>query len=148
MPGEQGVQEDGDAAPGKRPTVMPARASYGTLWHYPHKCGYPDVGEADRENPGAWSQTAGVDGADAGGLDKGVKGGKWYKWPTAFFAEHGLFSLRAPMPKPASPLAGKTINRSAGCGRSARPVRREGGRNQSPLPTPIICFSLKEVVHQ
>jgi hypothetical protein len=34
-----------------------------------------------------------------------------------------------------SPLVGKTTNWRAGCGRSARPVRREGRRQ--PLPTPI-----------
>jgi hypothetical protein len=30
------------------------------------------------------------------------------------------------MPWPVSPLAGKTTDRRAGCGKSARPVRREG----------------------
>ena len=27
-------------------------------------------------------------------LETGVKGGKW-RWPNAFFAEHGLYSLKA-----------------------------------------------------
>ena len=26
-------------------------------------------------------------------LGNGVKGGKWYRWPNAFFADHRLFSL-------------------------------------------------------
>ena len=40
------------------------------------------------------------------------------------------------MPKLASPLAGKTIDRRAGCGRSARPVRREGVSNPIGAPYP------------
>jgi hypothetical protein len=58
------------------------------------------------------------------------------RWPNAFFAEHGLFSLHQPMSSSASPLAGKTINRRAGCGRSARPVRREGVANPIAAPYP------------
>src|SRR5882724_12993092 len=49
----------------------------------------------------------------------------------------GFTACVTPMPKPVSPGAGKTIDRRAECGRPARPVRREGERNQSPLPTPI-----------
>ncbi len=39
-----------------------------------------------------------------------------------------------------SPLAGKTTDRRAGCGRSARPVRREGGSKPigSPYPYSIV----------
>jgi len=39
----------------------------------------------------------------------------------------------------ASPLVGKTTDWRAGCGRSARPVRREGGSKpiDSPYPYPI-----------
>ena len=37
-----------------------------------------------------------------------------------------------------TPLGGKTTDWRAGCGRSARPVRREGERHYV-LPTPIIC---------
>ena len=37
----------------------------------------------------------------------------------------------------ASPLVGKTTDWRAGCGRSASPVRREGGA--VPLPTPIVA---------
>ena len=37
---------------------------------------------------------------------------------------------------PVNPLGGKTINRRAGCGKSARPVRREGRPNPIGLPYP------------
>ena len=36
------------------------------------------------------------------------------------------------MTRSASPLEGKTTDWRAGCGRSARPVRREGGRATAP----------------
>jgi hypothetical protein len=41
------------------------------------------------------------------------------------------------MRQSASPLEGKTTDWRAGCGRSASPVRREGGPGQPALPTPI-----------
>ena len=44
------------------------------------------------------------------------------------------------MTRSASPLEGKTTDRRAGCGRSACPVRREGGTGQPGLPTPITDF--------
>lgn len=47
------------------------------------------------------------------------------RWPNAFFAEHGLFSFVAAHAEASQSLAG-TTDRRAGCGRSARPVRREG----------------------
>ena len=50
-----------------------------------------------------------------------------HRWPNAFFAELGLFSYCAAYAQAVNPLGGKTTNRRAGCGRSARPVRREGG---------------------
>ena len=59
------------------------------------------------------------------------------RWPNAFFAEQGLFSLSSsPCSGPSIPRRGKTIDWRAGCGRSARPVRREGGRKpmRSSLP--------------
>jgi RNA-directed DNA polymerase len=28
-------------------------------------------------------------------LEQGVKGGVWHRWPNAFFAKHGYFSLAA-----------------------------------------------------
>jgi hypothetical protein len=37
-----------------------------------------------------------------------------------------------------NPLGGKTTHWRAGCGKSARPVRREWGPTQSVLPTPIL----------
>ena len=40
------------------------------------------------------------------------------------------------MPPPVSPLAGKTTNWRAGCGRSACPVRREGDSNAIVSPYP------------
>lgn len=49
------------------------------------------------------------------------------RWPNAFFAEQGLFSFAVAHAQAVHPLGGKTTNRRAGCGRSARPVRREGG---------------------
>src|SRR5215472_2599627 len=50
----------------------------------------------------------------------------------------GFSTCETPMPKPASPLAGKTIDWRAGCGRSARPVRREGGSNPIGSPYPYL----------
>jgi len=44
------------------------------------------------------------------------------------------------MPRYASPLVGKTIDWRAGCGRSARPVRREGGSNPIGSPYPYQEF--------
>jgi RNA-directed DNA polymerase len=49
------------------------------------------------------------------------------RWPNTYFAELGLFSFTAAHAQAVNPLGGKTTNRRAGCGRSARPVRREGG---------------------
>ncbi len=62
-------------------------------------------------------------------LETGVKGGKWFsrqRWPNAYFAEHGLFSLVATHGQLVNPRRGITINRRAVCGRTARTVRREG----------------------
>ncbi len=44
-----------------------------------------------------------------------------------------------------SPLAGKTTDWRAGCGRSARPVRREGASKpiDAPYPYPIIRLGAK-----
>src|SRR5262245_51510440 len=39
-----------------------------------------------------------------------------------------------PMPWSVNPLGGNTTDWRAGCGRSARPVRREGERSRSPYP--------------
>ena len=51
-------------------------------------------------------------------LETGVKG--------AYFAEHGLFSLVAAYEQLVNPRGGKTTDRRAVCGRTARTVRREG----------------------
>ena len=68
-------------------------------------------------------------------LETGVKGGKWLRrgrgkdhqrWPNAYFAEHGLFSLVAAHEQLVNPRRGITTNRRAVCGRTARTVRREG----------------------
>ena len=79
-------------------------------------------------------------------LAQRVKGGMWCKlianigMATAFFAEHGLSACRTPMHRYASPLVGKTIDWRAGCGRSARPVRREGGSKPIGSPYPYQEF--------
>jgi hypothetical protein len=67
-------------------------------------------------------------------LGQGVTGGKMPSLPST-----GFSACTKPMSWPASPLAGKTINRRAGCGRSARPVRREGGANPIASPYPYHC---------
>src|SRR6266702_6882288 len=54
--------------------------------------------------------------------------------PTPSLPSRGSSACKQPMPKHASPLAGNTINRRAGCGRSARPVRREG--ESKPIGSP------------
>jgi hypothetical protein len=48
----------------------------------------------------------------------------------------GFSACPKPLFRSASPLAGNTINRRAGCGRSARPVRREGGAKPIASPYP------------
>jgi len=120
----------------KRPTVLPARASYGTACASRH----PDVGEADREHPETGSRTVGVDRADAGGPRTGVNGGRESRLisggPLPSLLRMGFSTCGRPMRRSASPLAGKTINRRAGCGRSARPVRREGGATPIASPYP------------
>ena len=45
------------------------------------------------------------------------------------------------MPWPASPLAGKTTDWRAGCGKSARPVRREG--EPKPISSPYPYHPLR-----
>jgi len=55
------------------------------------------------------------------------RGLDYNRWPNAFFAKQGLYSFMAAYALAVNPLRGKTTNRRAGCGRSARPVRREGG---------------------
>ena len=44
----------------------------------------------------------------------------------------GDLDCGGPTPPFVSPLVGKTTDWRAGCGRSARPVRREGGRETGP----------------
>ena len=55
----------------------------------------------------------------------------------ACFATPRLFRLQLPPRWSADPLVGKTIDRRAGCGRTARPVRREGRGAQPLFLTPI-----------
>jgi hypothetical protein len=75
-------------------------------------------------------------------LEKGVKGGKWYnlithiRLPNAFFARHGFFSLQCAHAQVRQSSCRSTIDWRAGCGRSARPVRREGGSNPIGSPYP------------
>jgi RNA-directed DNA polymerase len=72
-----------------------------------------------------------------GGKGRG-KGWDHNRWTNAFFTEQGLFSLTTAHASELNPLAGKTINRRAGCGKSASPVRREGGPNPIGSSYPII----------
>ena len=73
-------------------------------------------------------------------LDKGVKGGKWYSLiitgagQLPSLPSTGSSACRKPMPRPVSPLGGKTTDWRAGCGRSARPVRRAGRANNPSRP--------------
>ena len=55
------------------------------------------------------------------------RGADHRRWPNACFEQAGLFSLRTAWSLLCPPPIGRTTNRRAGCGRSARPVRREGG---------------------
>src|SRR5204862_5336425 len=48
----------------------------------------------------------------------------------------GSSACKGPMIRFVIPLEGKTIDRRAGCGRSARPVRREGESNPIGPPYP------------
>ena len=48
------------------------------------------------------------------------------RWPNAYFAERGLFSMLAAYEQLVNPRGGITTNRRAVCGRTARTVRREG----------------------
>ncbi len=62
-------------------------------------------------------------------------------WKNSCFAERGLFNLtnahRGTLwVGPVNPFRGKTTNRRAGCGKPARPVRREGSLNSIRLPYP------------
>jgi hypothetical protein len=61
-------------------------------------------------------------------LLEGVEGGVWFRLshgPTASSPSRGCSVWQPPMPRPVNPHEGKTINRRAGCGRTACPVRRE-----------------------
>jgi RNA-directed DNA polymerase len=68
------------------------------------------------------------------------RGSDHHQWPNAYFAELGLFSYCAAYAQAVNPQGGKTTNRRAGCGRSARPVRREGGRELNRLSLPLSCL--------
>ena len=54
------------------------------------------------------------------------RGQDHHRWPNAYFAEHGLFSLVAAYEQLVNPRGGTTTDRRAVCGRTARTVRREG----------------------
>ena len=70
-------------------------------------------------------------------LEQGVKGGKWSSaLAECFLCQPGPVQSHASPPVGASVLLMSTDWR-AGCGRSASPVRREGGPMRSVLPTPI-----------
>src|SRR5712671_1039347 len=60
--------------------------------------------------------------------------------PTLTLPRSGCLACNKPMPRPVSPLAGNTTDWRAGCGRSARPVRREGGSKPIDAPYPYPSF--------
>jgi len=67
---------------------------------------------------------------------KGLARGRDHqRWPNVYFAELGLISLATARAKARQSRAQAT-NRRAGCGKTARPVRREGWRERA-IPTPI-----------
>jgi hypothetical protein len=76
-------------AVGRSPAAVPERAiRAGTI----HEASQPHQ-EWSWVEPRVWTERM------LAALTQGVKGGNWYsliniRWPTAFFAEHGLFSLR------------------------------------------------------
>jgi len=65
-----------------------------------------------------------------------ARGKDHQRWPNRFFAEQGLFSLATAHATVVQSSRRSTINQRAGCGKSARPVRREGWRSYA-IPTPI-----------
>jgi len=57
----------------------------------------------------------------------------------------GCTLCKPPMRVSFNPLGGNTINRRAGCGKTASPVRREGGPGLQPaLPTPTTQTPLQD----
>lgn len=58
-----------------------------------------------------------------------AKGADHQRWPNAYFHDLGLYSLTAAHRSFRQSCQGKTINRKAGCGKSASPVWREGRPN-------------------
>jgi len=84
----------------------------------------------------------GVDGTDD--LDRshvdgtGTRCARREAGATPSSSSMGGFPWCLPIAWSVNPLRGDTTNRRAGCGRSARPVRREGGPNPigSPYPYP------------
>src|SRR5215468_7198995 len=74
-------------------------------------------------------RTAGPDNTDADGATK----------------QEPLSLQETPILRTVSPLAGKTTDRRAGCGRSAGPVRREGASKPIDAPYPYQRASLRLV---
>jgi len=62
------------------------------------------------------------------GRDGRGRGADHQRWPNDYFAKHGLFSLEAAHVLAVQSSRRQTIDRRAGCGRTARPVRRGGSR--------------------
>jgi hypothetical protein len=120
------VQEDGDATSackGKAPVAVPVRAR--------------PAGEArDRwlwAEPWMWMARL------LTALEERVTDGEVPSVSApapCFCANTGSSPCAAPMPWSVSPLEGNTIDWRAGCGRSASPVRREGGSNSIDPPYP------------
>ena len=59
-----------------------------------------------------------------------------WRYPNRFFAAHGLLDLTATYDRERRSSRRQTLNRRAGCGKYARPVRREGRPNSIGLPYP------------
>src|SRR5579872_3688731 len=59
---------------------------------------------------------------------------------TPSLSSTGYSACGPPMPWLLNPLGGKTIDWKAGCGKSARPVWREGEPNSIGSPYPDLCW--------
>ena len=65
-----------------------------------------------------------------------------WKETQVFFVDQGLSILKSARVSTRQPSCRSTIDRRAGCGRSARPVRREGGLKPMSPPYPYIADHL------
>src|SRR5208283_2636076 len=125
----KGRQEGGDAT--LRPTAS-------ARWDCPR--GLPQAGETERPMRSGVEPLVRTVRLLA---TSGFGGLRWCRGRPVWRRKHRLSEARvdklagSPCPWFVSPLAGKTTDWRAGCGRSASPVRREGEAGQPSLPTPI-----------